>query len=200
MTLRWTGFQSALGPPWRHFSRRNGPPDVASATTSRLSACSIGFWASSAIEGIGDITLGRHRRVSGLASTCAAQSYNQFAGIVTRLFDWLLAHGVVARSPVHAKARRTTAFRLPFLFDPATARRLLDAAGALPDTQNTRLRGSTYRTIFALLCGFGLRVGEVARLRAHQRCGSAAAGGRRARHKIREKSIGALRAAHGADR
>jgi integrase len=55
--------------------------------------------------------------------------------------------------------------RLPFLFDPATAQRLLDAAGALHDTRNTPSRGLIYRTIFALLYGLGLRVGEVARLR-----------------------------------
>ena len=72
---------------------------------------------------------------------------------------------LVPRSPVRAKLRRTTASCLPFLFDPVTARRLLDAAGALLDTRNTPRRGLTYRTIFALLYGLGLRVGEVARLR-----------------------------------
>jgi site-specific recombinase XerD len=95
----------------------------------------------------------------------APHSYNQLLGIVTRLFDWLVARDLVPQSPVQAKPRRTTASRLPFLFDPPTARRLLDAAGALPDMHNTRLRGPTYRTIFALLYGLGLRVGEAARLR-----------------------------------
>src|SRR4030095_10611852 len=94
----------------------------------------------------------------------APRTFNQLRGIVTRLFEWLIARDLVPRSPVQAKPRRTTASRLPFLFDPATARRLLDAAGALSDTRNTPLRGPTYRTIFALLYGLGLRVSEVARL------------------------------------
>lgn len=92
-------------------------------------------------------------------------SFNQLLGIVTRLFEWLIARDLVSRSPVQAKPRRTTVSRLPFLFDPATARRLIEAAGALHDTRNTPRRGLTYRTIFALLYALGLRVGEVARLR-----------------------------------
>jgi site-specific recombinase XerD len=95
----------------------------------------------------------------------APRSFNQLLGIVSRLFDWLIARELAPRSPVRAKPRRTSASCLPFLFDPPTARRLLGAAGALPDTRNTPRRGLTYRTIFALLHGLGLRVGEVARLR-----------------------------------
>jgi integrase len=95
----------------------------------------------------------------------APRSYNHLLGTVTRLFDWLCARDLVARSPVQAKPRRTPASRVPFLFDPPTARRLLDVAGGLPDTHNTPYRGPTYRTIFALLYGLGLRVGEAARLR-----------------------------------
>jgi site-specific recombinase XerD len=91
-------------------------------------------------------------------------SFNQLLGIITRLFDWLIARDLMPRSPVQTKPRRTTATRLPFLFDPPMARRLLDAAAGLPDTRNTPRRGLTYRTIFALLYGLGLRVSEAARL------------------------------------
>ncbi len=68
-------------------------------------------------------------------------------------------------SPVRTKPRRQTARRIPCLLDPAEARRLLDVAGNLPDRPRAPLRGPTYRTIFALLYGLGLRVGEVSRLR-----------------------------------
>jgi integrase len=53
----------------------------------------------------------------------------------------------------------------PTCFDAAHARRLLDLAGALPARSSAPLRGPTYRAIFALLYGLGLRVGEVSRLR-----------------------------------
>ena len=49
---------------------------------------------------------------------------------------------------------------MPFLFDAAQARRLLDAAAALPDNARAVQRGPTYRTIFALCYGLGLRAGE----------------------------------------
>ena len=44
-------------------------------------------------------------------------------------------------------------------------RRLLDGAAALPDCTQAPLRGETYRTIFALCYGLGLRVGEASALR-----------------------------------
>lgn len=94
-----------------------------------------------------------------------ARSYNQLVGVLRRLFDWLVLHEVLARSPLQATPRRITDQRLPYLFDPATARRLLDLATTLPDTPRSPHRGPTYRTIFALLYGLGLRVGEVSRLR-----------------------------------
>jgi site-specific recombinase XerD len=93
-----------------------------------------------------------------------ARSYNHLLGVLRRLFDWLGRDGVVARSPVHTPPRRETARRIPYIFDAPTARRLLDVAGRLPDNPRAPRRGPTYRLIFALLYGLGLRVGEVARL------------------------------------
>jgi integrase len=92
------------------------------------------------------------------------RSYNHLLGAVARLFAWLVDQGVLQRSPLMARPRRQTAQRLPFLFDVLTARRLLDLAVCLPDNSRAPLRGMTYRTIFALLYGLGLRVGEVSRL------------------------------------
>lgn len=92
------------------------------------------------------------------------RSYNHLIGAVRRLFDWLVLQGILRRSPLCAKARRETARRIPCLFDASQASRLLSVAGDLPDRNGAPLRGATYRTIFALLYGLGLRVGEVSRL------------------------------------
>jgi len=92
------------------------------------------------------------------------RSYNALLGVVRRLLDWLVRHEFLAASPLQATPRRTTAQRVPYLFDPPHARQLLEVAGRLPDAPGAPLRGRTYRTIFALLYGLGLRVGEVARL------------------------------------
>lgn len=93
------------------------------------------------------------------------RSYNQLLGVLRRLFDWLVIQDMLPQSPLQARPRRQTAQRIPYLFDAAHARRLLALADGLPDRSRARLRGPTYRTIFALLYGLGLRVGEVSRLR-----------------------------------
>ena len=55
--------------------------------------------------------------------------------------------------------------RLPFLFDTAQARQLLQAAAALPDNPRATGRGPTYHAIFVLCYGLGLRAGEACGLR-----------------------------------
>jgi integrase len=94
----------------------------------------------------------------------APRSYNHLRGTLVRLFTWLAAHDRFGASPVRARPRRSAVTRAPFLFDDAMARRLLDVAGQLPDTGGTVGRGATYRVIFTLLYGLGLRVGEIGRL------------------------------------
>ena len=94
-----------------------------------------------------------------------ARSYNELLGVLRRLFDWLVAQGCLPSSPLRAQPRRETDQRIPFLMDPVQAHRLLTLAGELPNNARAPLRGTIYRSAFALLYGLGLRVGEVARLR-----------------------------------
>ena len=88
------------------------------------------------------------------------RSFNHLLGVVAGLLDWAVAQELLAASPLRTHRRRTTSERPPFLFDAALARRLLDAAAALPDNPRAAQRGPTYRTIFALCYGLGLRAGE----------------------------------------
>jgi len=92
------------------------------------------------------------------------KSYNQLLGVVRRLLDWMVIHGMLEHSPLRAKPRRETGPRLPVILDPALVRSLLDLAAQLPDWPCAPLRGESYRLAFALMYGLGLRVGEVARL------------------------------------
>lgn len=92
------------------------------------------------------------------------RSYNHLRGTLVRFFDWAVAQGHISASPVQAPPRRVTGQRVPFIFDQTAARRLLEIATALPDNGRAPCRGHTYYTIFALLYGLGLRVGEVSRL------------------------------------
>lgn len=93
------------------------------------------------------------------------RSFNHLLGVVRGLLDWAVTWGLLETSPLQARRRRVTAARIPFLFDPASARRLLDAAAALPDSPRAPARGPTYHAIFALCYGLGLRAGEACSLR-----------------------------------
>ena len=94
-----------------------------------------------------------------------ARSFNHLLGVIRGLLDWAVVQEVLAVSPLQVRRRRVTAGRIPFIFDFVHARRLLAAAAALPDNPRAQQRGPTYRVIFALCYGLGLRAGEVCGLR-----------------------------------
>ncbi|WP_345892466.1 tyrosine-type recombinase/integrase [Mesorhizobium amorphae] len=93
------------------------------------------------------------------------RSFNHLIGVVGRLFEWMVEHDFIDRSPVTMKPRRRGNPRPPCILDLRIAQQLVDRAAELPDRNNAPLRGPAYATIFSLLFGLGLRVGEVARLR-----------------------------------
>ena len=93
------------------------------------------------------------------------RSFNHLVGVIGCLLDWTVSQQLIDVSPLQARRRRETAQYIPFLFDIVQARRLLDAAAALPDNARAPDRGSTYHAIFALCYGLGLRAGEACGLR-----------------------------------
>jgi site-specific recombinase XerD len=92
------------------------------------------------------------------------RSYNGLIGAIRGLLDWMVVHEVLPESPLRCETRRVTPLRRPFLFNADQARRLLEVAEQLPSNPRAQTRGETYKMIFALLYGLGLRVGEVSRL------------------------------------
>ena len=93
------------------------------------------------------------------------RGFNHLLGVVRCLLDWAVTWGLLETSPLQTRRHRVTEQRIPFLFDPVQARRLLDAAAALPDDPRAPARGPTYHAIFALCYGLGLRAGEACSLR-----------------------------------
>ena len=94
----------------------------------------------------------------------SARSHNHILSVIRCFFDWLVVHERVEHSPVRIRPRRAGPRTAPFLFDHALAKRLLDAARALPDRSTAPNRGRTYHLVFATMYTLGLRVGEVSRL------------------------------------
>lgn len=93
------------------------------------------------------------------------RSFNHLLGVVRGLLQWAVTSELIHASPLQARRKRTFAAPIPFLFGIDQARRLLNAAGALPDNPRAAHRGQTYQTIFALCYGLGLRAGEACGLR-----------------------------------
>jgi site-specific recombinase XerD len=93
-----------------------------------------------------------------------SRSYNHLLCTIRRLFDWLVDQGSLPCSPVQARPRRQTDQRIPFIFDIEAARKLLEVARSFRNNSRAPMRAKTYYTIFAILYGLGLRVGEVCRL------------------------------------
>jgi integrase len=164
MKSSWTGFRSMLGPGIDAFLAHKR----ALGCFFRVEELSLRlfdrFLTEQQITTLGAITPDVVDAFLASRPRHAPRSYNHLRGTLIRLFDWLAAHDRFGPSPVRARPRRSTRTRLPFLFDDDTARRLLEIASQLPDKGGTVSRGVTYRIIFTLLYGLGLRVGEVARL------------------------------------
>jgi integrase len=93
------------------------------------------------------------------------KAFNHLLGVVRCMLDWAVAQQLIEVSPLGTRRRRVTSQPIPYIFDQAQVRRLLEAAGALPDNARARGRAATYRTIFALCYGLGLRAGEACGLR-----------------------------------
>jgi integrase len=117
------------------------------------------------VRELAEITPGLLESFLGSRVRPVPKSYNHLLGVLRRWCDWMVRQERLSQSPLLLRPRRLTGTQTPFLFDPATARQLLAIAAQLPDNNHAPQRGLVYSTIFALLYGLGLRVGEAVRLR-----------------------------------
>ena len=164
MNAAWTGFHSLLADQIERYlatKRALGCKFDSEERTLRLLDRFLVEQRVGSLEAISGACLDQFLDSRGRDNP---RSHNHLLGVVRRLFEWLVGQQVLPTSPLQANPRRETNRYLPFLFEPPTIRQLLEEAGKLPDNPRSRLRGPTYETLFALLAGLGLRVGEVARL------------------------------------
>jgi integrase len=127
---------------------------------ARELALLVRFAAERDVSCLGELTPALLEDFLGSRPRPHPRSFNHLLGVVRCLLDWAVTWGLLEASPLQARRHRVTEQRIPFLFDPAQARRLLDAAAALPDGPRAPARGPTYHAIFALCYGLGLRAGE----------------------------------------
>jgi integrase len=160
----WQRFESVLADPITRYLTVKRSMGCRFATEDRALRLLDRYLADQGTARIGDITGTMLEAFLASRPRPNPTSYNNLLGIVRRLFEWMLEQHELAVSPLTAPTRAQTARRLPFLYEPQIIRQLLAHAAELPDYPRCQQRGSTYATIFALLAGLGLRVGEVSRL------------------------------------
>lgn len=164
MNTAWTGYHSPLAEPIERYlaaKRAFGCKFDSEDRTLRLLDAFLLNRRTTAVAEVDAACLNAFLASRGRENP---RSYNHLLGVVRRLFEWMEDQQLIALSPLQAHSKRETSRPQPYLFDAATIRQLLIGAGQLPDNARSRLRGPAYETIFALLAGLGLRVGEVARL------------------------------------
>jgi len=164
MRSAWTGFRSPLAEPIAQYLATKRALGCRFASEERTLRLLDRFLVQQGITTLEAITYECLEQFLVSRPRPVARSYNQLLGVVRRLFDWLVSQDAIGKSLFRAASRRETGRRLPFLFDPPLARRLLESAARLRDNNRSRYRGPTYHAIFAILYGLGLRVGEVSRL------------------------------------
>jgi site-specific recombinase XerD len=160
-----TNLHSALAEPIRHFvnyKRALNRKYRSEAAALRLFDQYVGEHAATGWDSISSILIERFLQSR---PRTRPRSYNHLLGVLRRFFDWAVVQGLVTASPIRSTPRRDIGQRIPYLFDLNDAKRLLEVVRTLPDRSRAPHRARTYETVFALLYGLGLRVGEVARLR-----------------------------------
>jgi len=164
MKSRWNGFQSPLANGIEDFlayKRALGQSFLTEEYALRLLDA---FLVQQKVQTIEGVTAELVDAFLASRPRKRPRSYNHLISVLKRLFSWLIKHNYLTDFPLRMQTRKETSKRIPFLFTTTMVRELLACAGNLKDSRNTPLRGPTYRTIFALLYGLGLRVGEVTRL------------------------------------
>jgi site-specific recombinase XerD len=161
----WQRFESVLADPITRYLALKRSLGCRFDTEERTLRLLDRYLVDQGIQGVPDITAECLEAFLASRPRTNARSYNNLLGIVRRLFEWMVDQQELTASPLKTYARPQTTRQLPFLYDKATIRRLLEYAAELPDNARAPQRGSTYATIFALLAGLGLRIGEVSRLR-----------------------------------
>ncbi|MCL4486858.1 MAG: tyrosine-type recombinase/integrase [Chloroflexi bacterium] len=164
MKPRWTGFRSPLANGIQQFlahKRALGQSFWTEETALRLLDA---FLVQQQVHRLDEVTVELIDAFVASRPRTRPRSYNHLINVLGRLFRWLVVNDYLPSFPWEMQTRRETSPRRPYLFTPDQARQLLACAAGLEDNPSAPLRGVTYRTIFALLYGLGLRVGEVSRL------------------------------------
>jgi site-specific recombinase XerD len=161
---RWTGYQSVVGAGIQKYIESKRALGRRFANEERALRLLDRFLAEESVASLGEITPPVVETFLRSRPRASGRSYNHLLGIVRRLLEWLVVQGVPGVVPYRGHPRRETGRRIPVIFTDAQVAEFLRAAARLRDGTRAPVRGPTYRMVFAILYGLGLRIGEVSRL------------------------------------
>jgi integrase len=164
MKPRWTGFHSPLANGIQQFLAHKRALGQSFHTEEKALRLLDAFLVQQKVQNLEAVTVELIDAFVASRPRTRPRSYNHLISVLRRLFRWLVINSYLASFPWQPPTRRDRSPRIPFLFTPDQARLLLACAARLEDNAMSPLRGPTYRTMFALLYGLGLRAGEVSRL------------------------------------
>ncbi len=164
MKPRWNGFHSPLANGIQQFLAHKRALGQSYGTEEKALRLFDAFLVQQKVQNVGEVTQELVDAFVASRPRSRPRSYNHLISVLGRLFHWLVVNAYLPSFPWQMPTRRDSSPRIPFLFTPDQARKLLACAGRLEDNSRAPLRGPTYRAVFALLYGLGLRVGEVSRL------------------------------------
>jgi site-specific recombinase XerD len=164
MRTVWHGFQSPMAEGIQNFLVYKRTLGQSYLTEEYALRSLDTFLSQQQVQSIEDITIKLIESFLLSRPRKRPRSYNHLINTIERLFNWLIKQSYLSHFPLHLHKRQETSQRIPFLFTPDMARKLLDYVEHLKESKITPLKGPTYKAIFALMYGLGLRVSEVSRL------------------------------------
>jgi len=164
MSRVWQKFESVLADPITRYLAAKRSMGCRFDTEDRALRLLDKYCVDNAVRCIDDITSDFIETFLASRPRSSGTSYNNLLSVVRRLFEWMVDQQELVASPLAIQPRRASASRMPYLYDPKTIKQLLAFAAELPDRPRAPQRGPMYATIFALLAGLGLRIGEASRL------------------------------------
>jgi integrase len=160
---RWSGFRSRVADEIRQFIAAKRAMGRKYLSDERMLRVFDDYLAEQGVARPDDVTPAMIDAF--LASRPAGPRYfNSLRAVIHRLMRWLVGQGQLKRCDLTGRRRPVLNPRTPFIFDRPLATRLLGMAAELQDHRGTRRRAATYRTLFALFYGLGLRASEGCRL------------------------------------
>ena len=160
----WQCFESVLADPITRYLSAKRSMGCRFDSEDRILRLLDRYLADQGVQCLAEVTPERLEAFLASRPRATGRSYNDLLGAVRRLFEWMVDQQELPTSPLTAQTQRQSPPPPPYLYDPTTIRQILEYAAELPDVPRSPQRGPTYATIFALLAGLGLRIGEVSRL------------------------------------